>query len=107
VTGDSRNGHAQPLDAALDGQDGSGRWLEHDGGVGAMPALDRRMGARATRLLVDDGLEDDVATQLQAAVAQRAERTDAGGDARLHVAAPAAPEAAVDDLAGPRVVRPE
>ncbi len=104
---DAAYGDVQPLDAALDRHDAAGRRLEDDRRVGQMAALERRAGARTARLLVDDGLEDDVAPQPDAAILEGHERADAGRDPGLHVAAAATPELAVGDLARPGIVRPE
>ena len=91
--------------AAAGDADVEPRRLRHDRGVGAQRAGGREP-ARAGRLLLADGVHDQVAAQPDAELRERLGGRHHRGHAALHVARAAAVDRAVVHLARERVARP-
>ena len=103
--------HALDLDAEVDepalggAQPQLGR-LERDRHVACRCALDDLARAVADDLLVADDVEDDVAARLEALLERHLRRPHRRREPALHVRRAAPVEAAVDDVAAERLLRP-
>ena len=101
-----RNGDAAVLGAAARDPDVEAGRLADDRRVGAEPALDEGGAARAGRLLVGVGGDDEVAGERHPELRQRLGGDRHCGDPALHVARAATVEESVPHLGGERIARP-
>ena len=106
VPGTARDRQSAPDDAAAEGSNVQIGRLRDDRAVGSVAAVDQCQRPHATRLFVDDGGENDVATQAHPGSPQDLQGGDGSGQAGLHVSRAPAVDHAVMPGRRERIDRP-
>ena len=106
VTGAPRNSDYRVARAARRDPDLEAGRFGDDGAVGGDPVVDERQAARAGRLLVRVGGDEQVAAERNAQLGEHLGGEDHAPDTALHVTSAATVQPAVADLGTERVARP-